>query len=298
MIFGEPSFCSTNDVWVVSVNQALLITFLVGDWLAVDVYQRELTFVTVVVIILPSEWWMGERGPGSDFVEVGLVVWFSSVTWMLDNVHAEQVQDKSTPMLSLYVCWDIPWHLMWNHWSHASQLTAACLLLTALPHDPHGYLGIWVPGLISMSNISSTVEPLTNDHPHQRPSLSYDHISCDGQWFLFVYESLTSDHPSYTTTPMWFWGWSYKRGSTVLWKDMHVCDWWSVFLVWTVPWQGPIWNGYHVLHQRPERSNDCILCRWTGELHYLFHKLASWFRFKVWHITIFGSWDMPLRCKR
>ena len=47
-----------------------------------------------------------------------------------------------------------------------------------------------------------TVEPLTNDHPHQRPSLSYDHISCDGLWFLFVYESLTSDHPSYTTTPM------------------------------------------------------------------------------------------------
>ena len=30
-----------------------------------------------------------------------------------------------------------------------------------------------------------------------------------------LYESLTSDHPSYTTTPMWFWGWSYKRGSTV-----------------------------------------------------------------------------------
>ena len=51
-------------------------------------------------------------------------------------------------------------------------------------------------------NLRDTVEPLTNDHPHQRPSLSYDHISCDGQWFLFVYESLTSDHPSYTTTPM------------------------------------------------------------------------------------------------
>ena len=49
---------------------------------------------------------------------------------------------------------------------------------------------------------SRTPEGLTNDHPHQRPSLSYDHISCDGQWFLFVYESLTSDHPSYTTTPM------------------------------------------------------------------------------------------------
>ena len=54
----------------------------------------------------------------------------------------------------------------------------------------------------SVSKSHCTVEPLTNDHPHQRPSLSYDHISCDGQWFLFVYESLTSDHPSYTTTPM------------------------------------------------------------------------------------------------
>ena len=62
----------------------------------------------------------------------------------------------------------------------------------------------------------NTVEPLTNDHPHQRPSLSYDHISCDGQGILCVYESLTSDHHSYTTTPMWFWGWSYKRGSTVI----------------------------------------------------------------------------------
>ena len=66
------------------------------------------------------------------------------------------------------------------------------------------------------SNDFSTVEPLTNDHPHQRPSLSYDHISCDGLCILCVYESLTSDHPSYTTTPMWFWGWSYKRGSTVV----------------------------------------------------------------------------------
>ena len=64
--------------------------------------------------------------------------------------------------------------------------------------------------------LRGTVEPLSNDHPHPRPSLSYDHISCDGQCFLFVYESLTSDHPSYTTTPMWFWGWSYKRGSTVV----------------------------------------------------------------------------------
>ena len=73
----------------------------------------------------------------------------------------------------------------------------------------------WSTYFIYVLLFITTVEPLTNDHPHQRPSLSYDHISCDGQWFLFVYESLTSDHPSYTTTQMWFWGWSYKRGSTV-----------------------------------------------------------------------------------
>ena len=48
------------------------------------------------------------------------------------------------------------------------------------------------------TNNGRTVEPLTNDHPHQRPSLSYDHISCDGLCILCVYESLTSDHPSYT----------------------------------------------------------------------------------------------------
>ena len=77
-------------------------------------------------------------------------------------------------------------------------------------------MSLWLFLIAHGKAFHSTVEPLTNDHPHQRPSLSYDHISCDGQWFLFVYESLTSDHPSYTTTPMWFWGWSYKRGSTVM----------------------------------------------------------------------------------
>ena len=57
-------------------------------------------------------------------------------------------------------------------------------------------------GRFGCQHLANTVEPLTNDHPHQRPSLSYDHILCDGQSFLFIYESLTSDHPSYTTTPM------------------------------------------------------------------------------------------------
>ena len=50
--------------------------------------------------------------------------------------------------------------------------------------------------------IVCTVEPLSNDHPHQRPSLLYDHISRDEQRKIVLYESLTSDHPSYTTTPM------------------------------------------------------------------------------------------------
>ena len=49
-----------------------------------------------------------------------------------------------------------------------------------------------------------TVEPLWNDHPHQRPSLLYDHISCDGQCFLFV-RSLTNDHPSNATNDRVRW---------------------------------------------------------------------------------------------
>ena len=44
-------------------------------------------------------------------------------------------------------------------------------------------------------SVGDPVEPLANDHPHQRPSLSYDHISCDGQWFLFVYESSRATIP-------------------------------------------------------------------------------------------------------
>ena len=91
---------------------------------------------------------------------------------------------------------------------------------------PKSYISIYP----KLRDNGTTLEPLSNDHPHQRPSLSYDHISCDGQCFMFVYESLTSDHPSYTTTPMWFWGRSYKRGSTVqspcdLTREVNIFPW-------------------------------------------------------------------------
>ena len=52
--------------------------------------------------------------------------------------------------------------------------------------------------------VGDTVEPLSNDHPHQRPSLLYDHISYDGQCFLFV-RSLTNDHPSNATNNRLKW---------------------------------------------------------------------------------------------
>ena len=55
-----------------------------------------------------------------------------------------------------------------------------------------------------------TVEPLSNDHPHQRPSLLYDHISCDGQCFLFV-RSLTNDHPSNATSDRVRWNFLPRR---------------------------------------------------------------------------------------
>ena len=51
---------------------------------------------------------------------------------------------------------------------------------------------------------NAIVEPLSNDHPHQRPSILYDHISCDGQCFLFV-RSLTIDHPSNATNDRVRW---------------------------------------------------------------------------------------------
>ena len=41
-----------------------------------------------------------------------------------------------------------------------------------------------------------TVEPLTNDHPHQRPSLSYDHILCDDSAFCLY------TNPSRATIPL------------------------------------------------------------------------------------------------
>ncbi len=59
-----------------------------------------------------------------------------------------------------------------------------------------------------------TVEPLSNDHPHQRPSLLYDHISCDGQCFLFV-RSLTDDHPSNATNDQVIWN-SLPHGRPLL----------------------------------------------------------------------------------
>ena len=51
------------------------------------------------------------------------------------------------------------------------------------------------PKCLILRDIVDTVEPLSNDHPHHRPSLLYDHILCDGQCFLFA-RSLTDDHPS------------------------------------------------------------------------------------------------------
>ena len=55
---------------------------------------------------------------------------------------------------------------------------------------------IWI--LLMLSSLFTTVQPLSNNHPHQRPSLLYDHILCDEQCILFL-RSLTDDHPSDAT---------------------------------------------------------------------------------------------------
>ena len=55
---------------------------------------------------------------------------------------------------------------------------------------------VWGGGLYLILIIISTVEPLTNDHPHQRPSLSYDHISCDGLLVVSVRIRIPHERPS------------------------------------------------------------------------------------------------------
>ena len=44
----------------------------------------------------------------------------------------------------------------------------------------------------------TTVEPLTNDHPHLRPPAFYDRFFIDGMSTLYKC-SLTNDHPADTT---------------------------------------------------------------------------------------------------
>ena len=96
------------------------------------------------------------------------------------------------------------------HWTVWEQMLCSvnqwywCMCMKVVELYKQTFKSIFTYTFFKNGQIACTVEPLTNDHPHLRPSLSYDHNSCDEQWFLFVYESLTSDHPSYTTTPMWF----------------------------------------------------------------------------------------------
>ena len=48
------------------------------------------------------------------------------------------------------------------------------------------------------STISSTVEPLVNDHPHLRPPAFYDRFLIDGMSTLYK-RPLTNDHPADVT---------------------------------------------------------------------------------------------------
>ena len=69
---------------------------------------------------------------------------------------------------------------------------------------------------------------------------------CSGVHMLYraseglIVKSLADDHPPYTTTPMWFWGWSYKRGSTVHPFCLTLCK--NSFQKWTCcyPFCAPI----------------------------------------------------------
>ena len=96
--------------------------------------------------------------------------------------------------------------------SHSVTLFNSCSVVFALlwlvcaPHNvvSSAYVIKLKCEVDSAMSFMYTVYPLSNDHPHQRPSLLYDHISCDGQCFLFV-RSLTSDHPSDATSDRVRW---------------------------------------------------------------------------------------------
>ena len=78
-----------------------------------------------------------------------------------------------------------------------------------------------------------TVEPQANDHPHQRPSLLYDHISSDGQCFRFV-RSLTDDHPSNATNDRVRWNFLPREPRVALQRPFPMVDYYNVAVVSTV----------------------------------------------------------------
>ena len=83
-----------------------------------------------------------------------------------------------------------------------------------------------------------TVDPLSNDHPLQRPSLLYDHILCDGQCFLFV-PSLTDDHPSDATNDRVRWDFLPRERPSRLqcisknrgWRFNIRSQWWIITML-------------------------------------------------------------------
>ena len=91
--------------------------------------------------------------------------------------------------------------------------------------------------LVLITTIGGTVEPLWNDHPRQRPSLLYDHISCDGQFFLFV-RLLTDDHPSDATNDRVRWIFSLADDDCVQciskhrgWRFNIRSKWWIITML-------------------------------------------------------------------
>ena len=91
-------------------------------------------------------------------------------------------------------------------------------------------------------SIPYTVEPLSNDHPHQRPSLLYDHILCDGQFCLFE-RSLTDDHPSDATNDRVRWDFLSRERPPRLqcisknrWCRFNIrSQWWIITMFIVVP---------------------------------------------------------------
>ena len=113
-----------------------------------------------------------------------------------------------------------------------------------------------------MCETCNSVEPLLNDHPHQRPSLLYD--LCDGWCFLFV-PSLTDDHPSDVTNDRVRWDFRPReRPPRLQCISKNRSQWWIITMLCLDTFQviQLLWTFFYVADDATTTFSErrCMTC--------------------------------------